>query len=343
MKRLAPFLALATLAQCKRVPEPVAKGSTELSPSPAPAASVTKSNPAQPSSETPSTEQAVARSGAVGDAESSRGDGGAQSGAVRFAVIGDYGTSSPAAARVAAMVKGWNPDFVVTLGDNNYPAGEATTIDANIGRYYADFIGGYRGRYGAGSKINRFWPSPGNHDWISSLTPYAEYLTLPGNERYYDVDLGLVHLYALDSDVHEPDGISAESRQAAWLKERLSSSKACFDVVYFHHPAYTTAAHGPTMAMRWPFRAWGAEAVLAGHDHTYERFLIEGIPYFVNGLGGEATYEFAGDPLPETKFRYNEQHGAMRVAATRADITYEFFTIDGQKRDTFTFPGRCKP
>ena len=339
MKRLAVLVALTALAQCKRAPEPGATGSNEVAP---PSAAPAKAGPAATGDGAPSAQEyAVAPVEPIGASDASRGDGGAPGGTVRFAVIGDYGTSSPAAARVATLVKSWNPDFVITLGDNNYPAGEASTIDANIGRYYADFIGSYRGRYGPGSKINRFWPSPGNHDWISGIAPYTAYFTLPGNERYYDVDLGLVHLFALDSDMHEPDGISADSRQAAWLKERMSASKACFDVVYFHHPAYTTAAHGPTMAMRWPFRAWGAEVVMAGHDHTYERFVIDGIPYFVNGLGGEATYEFAGDPLPETKFRYNEQHGAMRVTATRTDIQYEFFTIDGQKRDAFTFPGRC--
>lgn len=341
---MALLFSVAALAQCKRVPEPIAKRSSELAPAPVAAvtgAKVASSAPTHGESP-PASELAVVRAEPIGATDASRGDARAAGAAVRFAVIGDYGTNTAPAAKVAAMVKGWNPDFLITLGDNNYPAGEATTIDSNIGRFYADFIGNYRGRYGSGSKANRFWPSPGNHDWISALTPYVEYFTLPGNERYYDVDLGLVHLFALDSDAREPDGISADSRQAAWLKESLTSSKACFDVVYFHHPAYTTAAHGPTLAMRWPFRAWGAEVVLAGHDHTYERFLVDGIPYFVNGLGGEATYEFAGEPMPETQFRYNEQHGAMRVTASRTDVTYEFFTIDGQKRDSFTARANCR-
>ena len=65
------------------------------------------------------------------------------------------------------MVTGWNPDFVITLGDNNYPKGEAATIDANIGQHYGHFIGDYRGAYGPGQPRNRFWPSPGNHDWVA--------------------------------------------------------------------------------------------------------------------------------------------------------------------------------
>lgn len=327
------LLAVAALAQCKRrVPEPVASPPGEVAALPSPRAEANA-----PTAATDRSSQGSERTAGF----ASPGADARASGEVHFAVIGDYGSGTPAEADVATMVKGWNPEFLITLGDNNYPAGEATTIDANIGRFYADFIGNYRGRYGKGGTTNRFWPSPGNHDWLSGLVPYTEYFTLPGNERYYDVELGLVHLYALDSDVREPDGISAESQQAAWLKERLASSKACYDIIYFHHPAYSTAAHGPTVALRWPFRKWGAEAVFAGHDHTYERFLIDGIPYFVNGLGGESAYDFAGDPLPETRFRYNEQHGAMRVIATSGGIRYEFFTIDGKRRDAFTVPAMC--
>ena len=36
----------------------------------------------------------------------------------------------------------------------------------------------------------------------------------------------------------------------------------------------------------------GAHAVITGHDHTYERIVLNGFPYFVNGLGGAPTYEF---------------------------------------------------
>jgi tartrate-resistant acid phosphatase type 5 len=323
LKRLWLLSAVALLAQCKRrVPEPAP-----------PFGAGTLGSPNQE----PTTKGTLVRpSGEDLLAPDASSDG------IRFAVIGDYGADSPGEAAVAAMVKRWQPDFLITLGDNNYPAGESATIDRNIGQFYAEFIGNYRGRFGPGSAQNRFFPSLGNHDWLAGPTAYLEYFTLPGNERYYDVDLGLVHLYALDSDVREPDGISPDSRQAAWLKERLAGSKACYDVVYFHHPAYSTADHGPTLELRWPFRKWGAEVVFAGHDHTYERFDVDGIPYFVNGLGGASKYGFPTAPTPETRFRYNEDFGAMRVTATRTEIAYEFFTIDGKKRDALRATAKCK-
>src|SRR5262249_6947905 len=78
----------------------------------------------------------------------------AKSTTTRFAVIGDFGADTPDEAAVAKLVHSWNPDFVITTGDDNYPLGEASTIDPHIGKYYAEFIGGYHGAYGPGSPIN---------------------------------------------------------------------------------------------------------------------------------------------------------------------------------------------
>ena len=44
--------------------------------------------------------------------------------------------------------------------------------------------------------------------------------------------------------------------------------------------------------MQWPFQAWGADAVLAGHVHNYERLDKNGLPYFVNGSGGNSLYGY---------------------------------------------------
>ena len=142
-------------------------------------------------------------------------------------MVGDFGSGSRDAADVAALVAGWQPDFVVTTGDNNYPAGAAETLDANVGQFYSAFIGDYQGAYGAGSQINRFFPSLGNHDWdcrdrTSRLPlPYLDYFTLPegpGEERYYSVQWGPVEVFAVDSDYREPDGTEINSAQAAWLR-----------------------------------------------------------------------------------------------------------------------------
>jgi hypothetical protein len=75
--------------------------------------------------------------------------------------------------------------------------------------------------------------------------------------------------------------------------------------------------------------------VLSGHDHTFERLQVDGIPYFVNGLGGHSIYNF-GAPLSESQIRYNADYGAMRVEATRDWLRFQFVARDGSTVDDLT-------
>ena len=257
----------------------------------------------------------------------------------RFAVIGDFGQAGTPEADVAALVQSWRPDFIVTTGDNNYPNGKAETIDANIGQYYADYIFPYYGGYTRTTalEVNRFFPVPGNHDDDNEagLQPYLAYFTLPGNERYYEVVWPPVHLFALNSNGNEPDGFRLDSAQAAWLQERLAASTMPWRLVILHVAPYSSGFHGSNGARQWPFQEWGASAVLAGHDHLYERLLVDGLPYFVNGLGGyPAIYAFE-EILPESQARYREDYGAMRVEATDTTITFEFISREGDIIDSY--------
>jgi len=254
---------------------------------------------------------------------------------IRFAVIGDYGLAGQPELDVANLVKSWSPDFVITTGDNNYPTGSASTIDQNIGQYYQEFIYPYTGSYGPGAAYNRFFPSLGNHDWDSpNAQPYLDYFTLPGNERYYDFVQGPIHFFAIDSDSREPDGITSSSAQAIWLQNALAASTSPWNLVYMHHPPYSSGDHGSTPALQWPYAAWGADVVLAGHDHDYERLLRNGIPYFVNGLGGRATDPF-GTIVSGSQIRYNGDYGAMLVDANEAQITFQFITRAGVVIDSY--------
>lgn len=271
---------------------------------------------------------------------------------LQFAVIGDYGNGKDDEARVATLVASLDPDFVITTGDNNYPDGEASTIDKNIGQYYSQFIGNYKGGYGLGSCENRFWPSLGNHDWHTIRCTggdcegaYFDYFTLPGNERYYEVDLGLVHLFALDSDRDEPDGRKKDSIQAQWLQTQLAASSSCYNFVYFHHAPYSSGRHGSNSSLQWPFTEWGADAVFTGHDHLYERLEVDNTPYFVNGAGGAGLYDFdnVGNLPPEATsiVRYNLDHGAMLVTVTQTAVTYQFLNANGDLIDNYTEVKNC--
>jgi hypothetical protein len=87
--------------------------------------------------------------------------------------------------------------------------------------------------------------------------------------------------------------------------------------------------------MQWQYQDWGADAVLAGHDHTYERIVLNGFPYFVNGLGGKSLYDF-GAPVTGSQVRYNGDYGAMLVEASASHITFQFITRTGVVIDTYT-------
>ncbi len=254
----------------------------------------------------------------------------------RVVAIGDYGIAGPDELAVSNLVHALAPEAVITLGDNNYDNGAASTIDANIGQYYHDYIAPYTGSYGPGATRNRFFPALGNHDWIAfGAAPYLAYFTLPGNERYYDFVEGSVHYFAIDSDSHEPDGTSASSVQAKWLQNALAGSTSPFNVVYFHHSPYSSGPHQSEEIMRWPFREWGADLVLTGHDHTYERIVRDGFPYVINGLGGQARYAFETITAC-SQVRYNSDFGALAIDATQERMTLRFMTASDHVADMLT-------
>jgi tartrate-resistant acid phosphatase type 5 len=257
-----------------------------------------------------------------------------QSSSILFAVIGDYGLAGQPEADVAALVKSWKPHFIVTVGDNNYPKGSADSIDQNVGQYYHDYIYPYKGTYGNGSATKRFFPVLGNHDWESNPNVYFNYFSFFNQRGYYEFIQGPIHFFMLDSDTREPDGTSSTSKQAKWLKNALATSTSTFNVVVLHHAPYSSGAHGSTVYMQWPYKDWGADVVLAGHDHIYERLLVNQLPYFVNGIGGAELYKFE-TILPESQIRFNADFGAMRVEATNTTMKFQMFTRTGALVDEY--------
>ncbi len=260
----------------------------------------------------------------------------------KFAVIGDYGLDGPNELAVANMVKGWNPDFIATLGDNNYEDGFASTIDANVGKYYHDYIFNYQGSYGAGSATRRFFPTIGNHEYGAQddtpgrLNAYTNYFDLPGNERYYDYVEGPVHVFVINSDGNEPDGNDVGSVQANWLQAGLAAATEPFKLVMFHHPAYSSGSHGNNDWMQWPFAQWGATAVLSGHDHDYERLSVGGLTYFVDGVGGAELTPLVNIDPSVSKYQLAGSYGAMQVNVSGTAMTFDFYTDDGVLQDRYT-------
>ncbi|MBV7336276.1 hypothetical protein KFU94_50195 [Chloroflexi bacterium TSY] len=113
-------------------------------------------------------------------------------------------------------------------------------------------------------------------------------------------------------------------------------SKATWNLVQLHHAPYSSGEnHGSHPLLQWPYAQWGAHAVLAGHDHSYERILRDDIVYFVNGLGGKSRRDF-DPPIEGSQLRYNDQFGAMVVDASPETLSFRFINTHGQTIDQYS-------
>lgn len=255
-----------------------------------------------------------------------------------LAAFGDYGVDNADELAVANLVKGWEPDGILALGDNNYPSGSSTTIDENVGKYFADYIYPYLGSYDSAATENKFWPVLGNHD-LDTLDgePYLDYFPTPINQRYYDKVIGHVHIFALNSgydtagNIVETSGTTSTSVQAEWLRSALARSTSKWNIVILHHSPYTNGStYTPgKVELRWPFEEWGADAVLSGHSHVYER-IEKGdndFKYFVVGTGGRTLHSFIATPIDQVAGQ-NTEFGALKITATCDDLSFEFITVD---------------
>ena len=108
-----------------------------------------------------------------------------------------------------------------------------------------------------------------------------------------------------------------------------------------HHPAYgSSAQYGEDPELQWPFASLGIAAVFSGHAHLYERLNYDGIPYFVNGLGGRWKVLFArhsfGRPMAGSQVRYNRDYGAQLITANDACINFSFYNRNAELMDSYT-------
>jgi len=231
-------------------------------------------------------------------------------------------------------------DFVVTAGDNRY---DSISMESAIGERgelpYGKFLPA------ADGTGNRFFPCIGNHDVSDGggIDEYLDFFDLPGTgvptsgtsgtETYYDArpmarhGSGDVHFFLVDSE--EVQATVAE--QQAWLQAQLAASTAPWKIVLMHHAPYSSSAnHGSQSYMQWPFAAWGANVVIAGHDHHYERIETEGIVYFVNGAGGRSLYPVKDTPVPGSQVTFDSDHGAQLVEVGGGYIHLTFVSRTGE-------------
>lgn len=264
---------------------------------------------------------------------------------IEFVAVGDSGESGELAStalisdtqEVANLVKSLDPDFFIHLGDANYPDGAAETIYDHFTKYYAAFI------------PNDIYAAWGEHDLGTTLDgqygkPLLDVLykikELNSDKLYYQFTKGEVEFFVInsgytDAEPREPDGITSGSTQGAWLQAALSASASVWKVVILHRAPYTSDIdHTPGVAvMRWPFKTWGADIVLSGHGHNYERIQVDGFPYIVCGLGGALKRGFGG-LTTGSQVRYDDKNAVLRVTANATNLTVTLVNVDGEVVDS---------
>ncbi|MDF2144180.1 metallophosphoesterase [Knoellia sp. p5-6-4] len=232
---------------------------------------------------------------------------------------------------------------VLTLGDHAYPDGSTedfrTCYDPSWGRL-----------------TPRVRPAPGNHDYDTrDAAGYFAYFGKAAGERgkgWYSFNLGSWHLVALNSNCDEVGGCDAGSAQGRWLRDDLARNRSRCTLAYWHHPRFSSGWHGSSRrtADFWDALAKaGADVVLSGHDHDYERFAPQrpdggaardGIRQFVVGTGGAESRAFA-DRAPNSERRITGVHAVLRLQLTDGGYEWALVGADGASRPLDAGRGTC--
>src|SRR6202161_1210487 len=197
-----------------------------------------------------------------------------------------------AGAQATAKLLDGIPGTVFTAGDNAYEGGTAE----QFAKCYDPTWGRQKGRTR---------PSLGHHEFHSGgATPYFNYFGAVAGapaKGFYSYAVGTWHIVVLNSECAEVGGCQPGSVEEKWLREDLKSHPAACTLAYFHKPLFSSGAkHGndPEMKPVWQILyAAGADIVIGGHDHDYERFAPQdpdghldpkrGLVEFVVGTGGK--------------------------------------------------------
>lgn len=227
---------------------------------------------------------------------------------------------------------------VFAAGDNAYESGSV-----------AEYQDCYDPTWGA--FVDRTWPVPGNHEYqTAGAAGYFDYFGAragPVGTGWYAYDLGGWRIYALNSNCAVV-GCAAGSAQEQWLRADLASSPHACVLAYWHHPRFSSGEHGndAEVAPLWDaLYAAGAEVIINGHDHDYERFAPQtpggvanpaaGIREFVVGTGGASLRAFS-TIRANSQVRNSNTHGVIQLTLSTNGYAWQFIPAAG---GTFTDSG----
>jgi hypothetical protein len=253
------------------------------------------------------------------------------------------------------LALGMSPDAVLALGDLQYEMGELTNFDAS-----------YAPSWGRLRAITH--PAPGNHEYYTaSAAGYYNYFRVdhtPGGsddetggtvDPYYAFDLGSWRVIALNSNCTSVGGCGPGSPEETWLRAELADHPAQCTLAYWHHPRFSSGAHGNDTDVDGFWQALvagGADLVLNGHDHDYERFAPMnafgvaqplGTREIVAGLGGKNTIGFGTDPLqPASQKQWKATFGVLGLTLRPGGYDWRMMPIGGSTAPIDSGSAACR-
>ncbi len=232
------------------------------------------------------------------------------------------------------------PGTVFAAGDNAYPSG----TDSDYANCYEPTWGRFKART---------QPVPGNHDYSTpGAAGYFGYFGAAAGEPgkgYYSFDLGTWHIIALNSSID----MGAGSAQELWLRADLTANPRLCTLAFWHHPLFsssTVAVQASAEAAWQDLYDAGAELIINGHHHDYERFAPQtpaGVADAAHGIreiivgtgGGEGLFPFAATAV-NSEVKNNETFGVLKLTLGPLGYDWKFIPIEG-KSFTDSGSGTC--
>jgi hypothetical protein len=228
------------------------------------------------------------------------------------------------------------PGAVVALGDNVYPSGALT-----------EFTNCYGPSWGRDKARTR--PTSGNHEYVTAnAAGYFDYFngvgqfSGPAGDRdkgYYSYDVGTWHIVVLNSECAQVGGCQAGSPQELWLRSDLAAHASMNILAYWHKPRFSVGGSNAFTQDFWQALSdYGAEIVLGGHVHDYERYAPQspsgvldntcGIREFIVGTGGES--HFGGTSIANLQVQNQDTFGVLKLTLHATSYDWQFFPEAGK-------------
>jgi 3',5'-cyclic AMP phosphodiesterase CpdA len=244
-----------------------------------------------------------------------------------FVVLGDNRSGDDTYRKIVSLAMERKPDFIINTGDMITKPGNKND---------------WKNFWALSKPITvPYFLTVGNHDAnpkipLSEKTFKAQ-VDLPGNELYYLFVAGNSLFIVLDSYMDDQEK-RIIGEQFKWFETVLANSTQKHKFVFLHHPLYTDLGkghHAHDSLDRYPesrdrleslFVKHKVDAVFVGHEHYYQRRMVDGIVHVITGGGGAPMYD-------------REEDGGffhfVRVTVDGDTVSGEVIDINGKVRDRF--------